>query len=219
MAVNWQRARSPEQKAERIDAILDAAALLFDDRTFEAISMADVADAAGLAKASVYGYFQTKEDVFLRLFQREVDRWASALEARVATLASPVTTDELGAAVAATSLEHVRLCRLAVLLHSILDGSANRDARCDCLEYLLGPLDRFVDALLSAGTGLTREQAMTFLMQHHALVVGLWPLGHPDPELQEAFDGDPRLRVFQVDFDSVFSRSLQAILRGLSETP
>ena len=50
--MNWQRARQPEQKAERRTVILEAAAALFDEREFADISMRDVAERSGLGKAS-----------------------------------------------------------------------------------------------------------------------------------------------------------------------
>ena len=47
MHVNWQRARNPDQKAERVETILDAAAVLFDEKELSDISMRDLARARG----------------------------------------------------------------------------------------------------------------------------------------------------------------------------
>ena len=62
--MSWQRARRQDQKDERIAAILEAAAELYETRDFDDVHMGAIADRVGLAKASLYEYFSTKDDVF-----------------------------------------------------------------------------------------------------------------------------------------------------------
>lgn len=66
------------QKAERRQAISDAATALFLQRGFDAVTMAEVADAAGVSIKTIFNYFGSKEELFL-------DREA---EARAATIAA-----------------------------------------------------------------------------------------------------------------------------------
>ena len=54
-----QRAISDAQKEERRQAILDAALLLYQETSYEAVNMAQVAQQAGVAKGTVYLYFKT----------------------------------------------------------------------------------------------------------------------------------------------------------------
>lgn len=66
------------QKAARRQAISDAATALFMERGFEAVTIAEVAEAAGVSIKTIFNYFGSKEELFL-------DREA---EARAATLAA-----------------------------------------------------------------------------------------------------------------------------------
>lgn len=72
------RAVDPEDKEARRNAILDAAERLFDGAG-ELSNVADIAQAAGLAKGTVYLYFPTKEAVYLGLHQRQLEAFFTRL--------------------------------------------------------------------------------------------------------------------------------------------
>jgi len=57
---------------KRPHQILNAAIALFRDRGFEATRLEDVADEAGVSKATIYLYFESKEDLFFALIREKV---------------------------------------------------------------------------------------------------------------------------------------------------
>jgi AcrR family transcriptional regulator len=76
-----QRARSETAKLEREVSILTATEILLRQSGYEAMTMQMVATAAGLAKGTLYLYFNSRESLVLavhgRLFDRWIDRFAS----------------------------------------------------------------------------------------------------------------------------------------------
>jgi AcrR family transcriptional regulator len=56
-------------------AILEAAARLFLERGYDAVSMDDIGGAAGLARQTVYNRFRDKEDVFAATIERHWANW------------------------------------------------------------------------------------------------------------------------------------------------
>jgi AcrR family transcriptional regulator len=72
--------RETTLRARVTDAILEAAAALLADRGEQA-SMADVAAAAGMARATVYRYFPNREALFEALGRHAVEEAAQALQA------------------------------------------------------------------------------------------------------------------------------------------
>ncbi len=50
--------------------IIDAAYQLFMDQSYEEITVQDIADAAGIGKATIYQYFTSKEEIIFRIMLR-----------------------------------------------------------------------------------------------------------------------------------------------------
>ena len=58
------------KKAEIREAILDAAARLFEEKGYVATSITEIGQAAGVAPSGIYIYFQSKLDLFYTIFGR-----------------------------------------------------------------------------------------------------------------------------------------------------
>lgn len=77
-------ARQAERSAATIDAVVSAARKLFMTRGFEAVSIDDIAAAAGIAKGGVYHHFSSKQAIFEVVLDRVQAQLASELNARLA---------------------------------------------------------------------------------------------------------------------------------------
>ena len=75
VAIN-QRARSLEQKALRRRAVLQVAETYLLEVGYESFSMSKLAKKIGLAKGTLYLYFQTREELFLTLYDQSLIRWS-----------------------------------------------------------------------------------------------------------------------------------------------
>jgi TetR/AcrR family transcriptional repressor of nem operon len=62
------------------DQVLDALVQLFWQRGFEAASMADIVEAAGLHKSSIYNAFGSKEELFQKALDRYIETRSSLLD-------------------------------------------------------------------------------------------------------------------------------------------
>jgi AcrR family transcriptional regulator len=70
-----------EDKEERHNAILDAAEALFLEHPDRMANVSEVAEAAGVAKGTVYLYFPSKEEMLLALHERHVGMFFAELTA------------------------------------------------------------------------------------------------------------------------------------------
>ena len=73
-----------ERRTQTRAELLDAAERLFADQGFHATSVDQVADHAGYTKGAVYSNFTSKEDLFLAVYERRVDRALPEVEAAFA---------------------------------------------------------------------------------------------------------------------------------------
>jgi AcrR family transcriptional regulator len=77
-------ALTPEQRAARRQAILSAALAEFSARGFAAARLDDVALRAGIAKGTIYLYFEDKETLFQELIRSEMGPVVGSLETALA---------------------------------------------------------------------------------------------------------------------------------------
>ncbi|MEM7559871.1 MAG: TetR/AcrR family transcriptional regulator [Planctomycetota bacterium] len=208
--MNWQRARNAGQKAERIEAIQAAAADLFDEKELSEISMRDVAERAGLGKASLYHYFKTKEEVFISLYESELAEWLHDVEQRIRRLRSP-TPQRVAKSLTDALRERERFIRLAVVFATILEHNLSVEFIREFKRSLLMPLGQCSELLAAALPNLSEKRIQEFLFQHHAIVAGLWPLANPSQDVRSVLL-EEEFRNLKIDFFSVFESSMQRLL-------
>ncbi len=66
---------SPELTNARKEEIINACEELYKSKSFKEISLKDIGSATSFTRTSIYNYFQTKEEIFLALLQREYELW------------------------------------------------------------------------------------------------------------------------------------------------
>lgn len=72
---------TPEQIAQKRDEIINACEQLYQTMSFREITLKEIGTITSFSRPTIYNYFQTKEEIFLALFQREYDRWNEDLAA------------------------------------------------------------------------------------------------------------------------------------------
>lgn len=197
---SFERARKPEQKQQRLDAILAATAKLMDDCAFSEITMRQIAGEAGLGKASLYHYFQTKEEVFLSLCQRDIHDWSNELETRLRALRKP-NPDRVAIAIVKSLTSNPRCARQMVLLSTVIENNVSSTVVQSFKLQLLEPMAKLVALLTRLLPETSTVDLEAFPMRLHVLVAGLWPLSHPNDVVAEALAA-PELAEFRIDFAS-----------------
>ncbi|MFD6619936.1 TetR family transcriptional regulator, partial [Streptomyces albidoflavus] len=88
--------RSPELHQERAVQtrlqVLEAAALLFDQRGYAGTSIKDVADEVGMTKGAVYFHYPTKEALTIAVVEAHYARWPLLLQASQSKGLGPMDT-------------------------------------------------------------------------------------------------------------------------------
>jgi AcrR family transcriptional regulator len=198
--MSYQRARRPEQKEERREAILAAARDLAARRSVRAVSLGDIAREVGLAKSNLLRYFEAREEIFLTLLLREWEDW------RDAAAASP---DAAG--LARTLRERPLFCDLlgeqaAVLEHN-LSADAVRAFRAASIELV-----RALAGDVATATRLHADDAFEVVAAALLLAASLYPLTNPAPHIVAMYAAEPGL--LQPEFESRLRNLLVALVAG-----
>lgn len=69
-----------QERQVREDLIIEAARNVFGAKTYDKVSMYEIARAAGIGKSSIYTYFPNQEALFVEIACRDTERFISALK-------------------------------------------------------------------------------------------------------------------------------------------
>ena len=70
---------TPELIEKRREEIINACEQLYQTMSFKEITLKEIGNVTSFSRPTIYNYFQTKEEIFLALFEREYDRWNESL--------------------------------------------------------------------------------------------------------------------------------------------
>lgn len=204
-----RRARSPAAKDARRHALVHAAAEIFGERRYAAVSMAEIARRAGVAKGTTYLYFPTKEALFLDLFLRRLEAWIEDVMPALRTAEGPAGVAD---AFAETLAEHDQLVRLIALLHGTLEHNVEAEDALTFKRQLINMLAP-VAMGIEVAAGLPTMSGVRALVQIQAMAVGIAQMAFPAPAVAEALDNDD-VAILRVEFCETMRHTVGALLRG-----
>ncbi len=180
MTATFQRARAPEQKADRRAHLLQQAAELFQ-RDGVVPTAAQLAEACGLAKGTVYLYFRSKEEIFLALLHEQFALTLDDLVHRLMASPLPNSTD-VATRISAAIKARAFLLPLAVMGPTVLEHNASDEALLAYKQMLAEKLTRCAE-IISQLQEFIVEQALLRLHQGYALMLGCWQLANATPRM------------------------------------
>ena len=221
----YQRARSAEAKQQRESAILDAAARLGASRGIRQVTLTDIAEAVGMHKSAMLRYFETREQIFLRLTAVGWQEWSAALRGRLGALSpgtspgtqppgQPAAAVAVAEAFADTLVARPMFCDLLAQAPLNLERNVSIES---VRSFKLVTLDEVgaINLELIRLLGLTEQEAVDVIATATSLAGALWQMATPGPQVLELYRGDPRLAHAVVEVGPRLTRVLTAMLTGL----
>ena len=218
----FQRARRPEQKQQREDAILGAARELALRDGVRNVSLNDIAARIGIHKSALLRYFETREQIFLELTAASWRDWTQALHADLdgaaggATAGAAAGSAELVADVVARSFaDRPLLCDL--IPHTALNLERNVSPAAVRRYKLtsLGAVGDAADLVHRVLPELTESECREFISAMASLAGAVWQIANPPPALAELYATDPDLGHACVDLLPRLRRTAAILLAGL----
>ena len=179
-AISFQRARKPQEQQLRREAILAAAAELFDAEGPMGTGLNAIAAKAGFTKSNVYRYFESREEVLLSLFLAELESLVPDLERRFAG-ARDGDLDALAGTAADAFLARPRFCQLLSMLSSVLEQNVSEAAIITLKRGVASLNVRVAAALQHKLVGTSAEDCGWVAAMAATFVAGLWPSANGSP--------------------------------------
>jgi AcrR family transcriptional regulator len=204
------RARSPEHKQQRRDAILAAARQLATESGVNNVSLGNLATAVGLAKSNLVRYFDTREEIFLELAGECWHDWRDAvleqLRAEDATVVD-ILVETLDA--------RPLFCDLLTHSASSLEHNVSPSAVGNYKHIMVTVLCELGTAVARAHPHLTDSEGLSLVSAAIGLVSSTYPASNPPATLVEAYRQNPDIRPASPRFQPTMKHFLSAIAAGL----
>ena len=166
----------------RREEIIDACAALYETMSLRDITIKLIGARTSFTRTSIYNYFETREEIFLALLQREYEAWTADLDALPAQPDAAALADAL-----ARTLER-RGTMLRLLSMNLYDIEANsRVENLAAFKTVYAASMQAVRRLLArSGPALSGPAAERFLYAFYPFLFGIYPYTTVTPKQQQA---------------------------------
>ena len=194
---------SPALTAARKEEIIRACAKLYETMSFKEITIKEIGAATSFTRTSIYNYFETKEEIFLALLQREYELWVEAMNG-VTAQGSALTRDAVAQALARTLTDRPRLLRL--LSMNLYDMEANsRPERLADFKVAFGASLKAVEQMLEKHLPQMDQAArQRFLYAFFPFIYGIYPYTTVTEKQKEAMKQAGIPYVYQSAYDLTY---------------
>ena len=215
--MTFQRARRPEQRAERRRAILATAAAMLTEMPVADLSLNELSRRVGLAKSNVLNYFDSREAVLLELSSSELSAWVQDLTAALSDK-PPETTDEradrLVATIVGTLAKRPVLCDLISTQAAVLERNITTETALTFKRSAVVAYEQLIAAVVGVLPELGPEGAGRFIAAASLLAGAIWTHSHPVPAILAAYETDPALSAIRMEFEPALTDALRTMLYG-----
>ena len=171
----------------RKEEIINACAKLYETMGFKDITIRDIGAETSFTRTSIYNYFQTKEEIFLALLQREHECWIADIKEMM--MENDTMSVEEFADALARSLEK-RGCMLKLLSMNLYDMEGNsrienlvdfKRVYADSMKALTSCLEKFFPYM-------TETDVQEFLYAVYPFLFGIYPYTTATEKQKQAMD-------------------------------
>ena len=171
----------------RREEIINACEELYKKENFKDITLKQKKKKTTFSRTSIYNYFQTKEEIFLALFQREYEKWIEDLN-KIYEKNERLMIEELANKLAHTIEKRPTLLKLlAMNLYDMEDNSKMealvefKQAYGNSIKAVKRCLDKFV-------TNMNEEEKTNFILSFFPFMYGIYPYAVVTAKQKEAME-------------------------------
>lgn len=165
---------SSEFIEDRKKEIVDACEKLYQTMSFKDVTIIEIGKITSFTRTSIYNYFNTKEEIFLALLQREYEFWIADLEKIISENKS--LSVENFADLMAKSLENrLQLLKLLSMNHFDMEMNSRQENLIEFKKVYGKSLDTVRKCLDKFFPKMSDENKNNFLYAFFPFVYGIYP--------------------------------------------
>lgn len=165
---------SVELTNARKEEIINACASLYETMSFKEITIKDIGTATSFTRTSIYNYFQTKEEIFLALLQREYEMWNAKLK-EIREQNEKMTRMEFAHALADSLVERENLLKLMSMNHYDMEENSRLERLIEFKSVYGQSLTEVSNCLNQFFLEMTLQDKQDFIFSFFPFMFGIYP--------------------------------------------
>jgi AcrR family transcriptional regulator len=210
VAIN-HRARSSEQKALRRHAVLETAEVYFKEVGYEAFSMAQLAKKSGVAKGTLYLYFNTREELFLTLYEQSLVRWSQIF---IGSLSDTMTSKTYAQSLYKTTQADGVFLPLLIRLEHVIEHNVAIPRLIESKRVFINQVEA-VAAATSTALRLSTAQATEVVKTMGVLLIGATQTDQSPALDDEDLPADVQYLITSFSSEPLFIKNAARIIESI----
>ncbi|MDE7200468.1 MAG: TetR/AcrR family transcriptional regulator [Lachnospiraceae bacterium] len=165
---------SEKLTAARKEEIVTACAKLYKTMSFKDITIKEIGSATSFTRTSIYNYFQTKEEIFLALLQREYELWIHRLK-QIQLEHDSMTRAEFADALAHSLEERENLLKIMSMNHYDMEENSRIERLIEFKAVYGQSLTEVRNCLDKFFTEMTVQDKQDFIFSFFPFMFGIYP--------------------------------------------
>ena len=165
---------TPELITERREEIINACEQLYQTMSFREITLKEIGSITSFSRPTIYNYFETKEEIFLGLFQREYDRWNENLTA-ILNGNERLTKKELADRIASSLAGREQLLKLLSMNNYDMEANSRQEL-LNTFKQSYGRSMQLMEMLLEKFCpDMSAAEIRNFIYTFYPFMFGIYP--------------------------------------------
>ena len=165
---------TPEQIARKREEIINACEQLYQTMSFREITLKEIGNITSFSRPTIYNYFETKEEIFLGLFQREYDRWNEDLTAILEGNEQLSKTD-LAVRIANSLAGREQLLKLLSMNNYDMEANSRQELLNSFKQSYGGSMQRMRMLLVKFCPDMSEPDIQNFIYTFFPFMFGIYP--------------------------------------------
>lgn len=200
--------------AARKEEIITACAKLYETMSFKEITIKEIGNATSFTRTSIYNYFQTKEEIFLALLEREYQLWNQRLR-QIRAEHGKMTRLEFAKALAHSLEERKNLLKILSMNHYDMEENSRLERLVEFKVAYGQSLAEVRQCLDQFFPEMTVQDKQDFIFTFFPFLFGIYPYAFVTEKQKEAMTQAKVDYVYQSVYQIAFAEIRR--LLGVSE--
>ena len=203
---------TPELIAGRREEIINACEKLYRTKSFKEITLKEIGNVVPFSRPTIYNYFQTKEEIFLALFEREYDRWNEDLAA-ILEQNETLTRERIADLIARSLEKRPQLLKLLSMNNYDMEADSREELLITFKASYGESMNRVRDILRRFRSEMTDAEIQHFIYAFFPFMFGIYPYTSVTEKQRTAM----RAANIRFAYPSVYELTYGCIVRLLGE--